>query len=70
MINNEADVVLEELFEPLCNRHQNNLKQLVRFSEFVFDYVNLLCYKCHRVNANCHGSYIDSLHWIKNKKQQ
>ena len=28
-------------------------------SEFVFDYVPLVCYKCHKIN-HC-GSYIDSL---------
>ena len=37
-------------------------------SEFVFDYVQLLYYKCHKVNANHFGSYIDSPNWIKNKK--
>ena len=36
-------------------------------SEFVFDYVQLLYYKCHQVNPNRGGSYIDSPHWIKNK---
>ena len=29
-------------------------------SEFVFDYVYLLCYKCHKINPNRRGSYIDS----------
>ena len=37
-------------------------------SEFVFDYVQLLYYKCHKINANCGGLYIDSPDWIK--KQQ
>ena len=37
-------------------------------SKFVFDYVQLLYYKCHRINPNCGGSYIDSSGWIKNKK--
>ena len=39
-------------------------------SEFVFDYVQLLYYKCHEVNPNRSGSYIDSPDWIRNKKQQ
>ena len=25
-------------------------------------------YKCHKINPNCGGSYIDSPDWIKNKK--
>ena len=37
-------------------------------SEFVFNYIHLLCYKCHKINPNHSGSYIDSLDWIKNKK--
>ena len=37
-------------------------------SQFVFDYVNLLYYKCHKTNPNCGGSYIDSPDQIKNKK--
>ena len=45
-----------------------DLKIKMRNSEFVFDYVHLLHYKCHRINFNCGGSYIDSVDWIKNKK--
>ena len=42
----------------------------MKSSEFVIDYVHLLYYKCHKINANCSysGSYIDSPDWIKNKK--
>ena len=36
----------------------------MKCSEFVFDYVNLLYYKCHKINLNCGGSYIDSPDWI------
>ena len=37
-------------------------------SEFVFNYVQLLYYKCHKINPSCGGSYIDSPDWIKTKK--
>ena len=37
-------------------------------SEFVFDCVHFLYYKCHTVNRNHGGSYIDSPDWIKNIK--
>ena len=40
----------------------------MRESEFVFDYVKLLYCKCHQVNLNCGGSYIESPDWVKNKK--
>ena len=37
-------------------------------SEFVFNYVQLLYYKCHNINPNRDGSYTDSPDWIKSKK--
>ena len=58
---------MKERFDSLKNRYQNNL-ELIKGSEFVFDYVQSLCYKCHKINPNCGGSYIDSLDWIKNRK--
>ena len=46
---------------------QNNLESM-EGSEFVFDYVHLLYYKCHKINLNCGRSYIDSSDRIKSKK--
>ena len=40
----------------------------MRGSEFVFDYVQLLHYKCHKLTLIRRGSFIDSPDWIKNKK--
>ena len=59
MINDEVDEILKELFESLKNRYQNNL-ELMKGSEFVFNYLHLLYYKCQKINPNCGGSYIDS----------
>ena len=67
MINDEANEVVKELFDSLRNRYQNNLESM-QGSKFVFDYVHLLYYKCHKINLNRCGSYIDSPDWIKNKK--
>ena len=67
MINDEADKVIETLFESLKNRCQKNLESM-RGSEFVFNCVHLLYYKCHKINLNGGGSYIDSPDWIKSKK--
>ena len=67
MINDETDEVIKELFDSLKNRYQSNL-ELMKGSEFVFDYVHLLYYKCHKTNPNRGGSYIDSPDWIKDKK--
>ena len=44
MIYNNTAEVIEELFESLLNRYQNNLEKLVKGSEFVFDYTHLLYY--------------------------
>ena len=40
----------------------------MKSSELVLDYVHLFYYKCHKINWNRGGSYIDSPDWIKNKK--
>ena len=67
MINDETDKVIKELFDLVKNRYQNSLESR-KGSEFVFNYFQLLCYKCHRINPNCVGSYIDSPDWLKNNK--
>ena len=55
MINDEVDEVIKERFDSLKNRYQNNLES-VKSREFVFDYVHLLYYKCHKINPNFGGS--------------
>ena len=37
-------------------------------SEFVFDYVHLLYYKCDKINSNFGELYIDFPHWTNNRK--
>ena len=37
-------------------------------SEFVFNYLHLMYYKCHKINLSCGRSYADYPDWIKNKK--
>ena len=68
MISDESDEVIEELFNLFKNRYQNSLPKSMRDSEFVFDYVQLLYNKCHKINLNCVGSYIDFPYWIKKQK--
>ena len=40
----------------------------MRCSNFIFDWVHLLYYKCHIINSKRSGLDIDSFDWIKNKK--
>ena len=65
---NDVDEVANEVFESLRSRYQENLETSMRGSGFVFDSVQLLYYKCHKINFKRGGSYIDSPEWIKKKK--
>ena len=40
----------------------------MRVSEFVFDNIDSLYYKLHKISLNRGGSYIDSPKWLKNNK--
>ena len=44
------------------------ISYLIVFIYCIINVVHLLYYKCHKINPNRGGSYIDSLDWIKNKK--
>ena len=59
---------LKTFFKTLLNRYQNNLEISMRGNDFFFDCIHLLCYKCHKINRNRGGSYVDSPDWMKNKK--
>ena len=60
MINDEANEIIQELSGWLKNIYQNNIES-AKGNRFVFDYVQLLYYKCHKINLNSGESYIDSL---------
>ena len=67
MIKDEADELIKEFFDSLKNRYQNNL-ELMKGSAYFLNYIHLMYYKCHKINPNYGGSYIDPLEWIKNNK--
>ena len=56
MMNDKADEIIEELFDSLKNRYQDNLESM-KGSEFVFAFNQLLYYKCHKIKPNRGGSY-------------
>ena len=69
MIGNETDEMTEELFESLLQKYQQGLEKLMKGSEFVFDSIDLLYYKLHKISLNNRGgSCIDSPEWLENKK--
>ena len=59
MSYNDANEVFDELFESLHSRYQGNLETSMRAKDFIFDSVQLMYYKCRKVNFSCDGSYID-----------
>ena len=67
IINMEANEIIKDLFDSIRSSYQNNLG-LIKGSDFVFDNVYLLYYKCHKKNPIHGGSYIGSPDTIKSKK--
>ena len=68
MIGNETDKISKKHFESLLRKYQEGLEESMKGIEFIFDSVDLLYYKPHRISLNRRGSYIDSPEWLKNKK--
>ena len=66
----DANDVMDKLFKPLRSIYQVNLETSMKGSDFIFDSVQILYYKCHKVNFSRGGSHIDSPDWVKKKNQQ
>ena len=60
--------VTEKLFKSLRSKYQNGLETSMKGSDFIFDSVQLMYYKCHGINFKRGGSYIDSPDGIKKTK--
>ena len=67
MINDKTHPVIEELCQSLFSRYQTRLEASMK-GDFIFDWVFLLYYKCHKTYFKSGGSDIDSLDWKKNKR--
>ena len=65
---NDVNEVVNELFESLLSKYQDNLETSMRGNEFIFHSIHLLYCKCHKVNFKDDGLNIDSPDWIKIKK--
>ena len=68
MIYDKAHAVVDEIFESLLSRYQIGFETSIIESDFIFDSVQLLYYKCHKQNIKRVWSYIKSPYWINNKK--
>ena len=68
MFSDDNDDIIEQLFESLLQKYEENLQNKMRGSEFEFDGVNFLYYDFNKTSINRGGSYIDSRKWLKDKK--
>ena len=64
----DTDEIIKKLFKSLLQRHQENLQEKMRGSDFVFDGVNFLYYDFNKISISKVGSYMDSPKWLKDKK--
>ena len=62
-----TNAVIREIFRSSLHNYQQELK-MIKGSDFVFESVDLMDYKLHRVRLNRGGSYIKSPKWLENKK--
>ena len=62
---NDANEVVNDRFESLCSKYQDNSETSMRRSDATFDSVQLMYCKCYKINFKHGGSYIDSPDWIK-----
>ena len=62
-----TNVIIREIFNSFLNNYQKGLKN-IKGSDFVFESVDLLDYKLHRVRLKRGGSCIKSPKWLENKK--
>ena len=68
MFVDNNDGIIEQLFESLLKKYEENLQNKMRGSEFESDGVNFLYYDFNKTSINRGGSYIDSPKWLKGKK--
>ena len=68
MFGDDNDDIIEQLFESLLKKYEENLQNKMRGSEFEFDGVSFLYCDFNKTSINRGGSYIDSPKWLKDKK--
>ena len=67
MQGEDTNAIIREIFRSFLHNYQQELK-MIKGSDFVFESVDLMDYKLHRVRLNRGGSYIKSPKWLENKK--
>ena len=67
MQGGDTNAIIREIFKSFLHNYQQELK-IIKGSDFVFESVDLLNYKLHRVCLKRGGSYINSPKRLENKK--
>ena len=67
MRGSDTDDIIRELFRSFLHNYQEELK-IIKGSDFVFESVELMDYKLHRVRLRRGRSYVKSPEWLANKK--
>ena len=65
MISNEIDEIIQEIFDFLLEKFLKNLEESTKGTDFVFDSVDLLDYKCDKISLNRATPYTGSPKWLK-----
>ena len=68
MFGDDNDGIIEQLYESLLQKYEENLQNKMKGSDFEFDGVNFLYYDFNKTSINRGGSHIDSPKWLKDKK--
>ena len=66
MRGRDTDDIIKEIFKSFLHNYQEKLK-IIKRSDFVFESVELMVYKLHRVRLRRSGSYIKSHNKLKKK---
>ena len=66
MQGSDTDDIIRELFRYFLHNYQEELK-IIKGSNFIFESVELMDYKLHRVRFRRGGSYIKSPEWLLHK---
>ena len=59
MFRDDNDDIIEQHFESLLQKYEENLQNKMKGSDFEFDDVNFLYYDYNKTSINRSGSYID-----------
>ena len=65
MFGDNNDDIIEQLFESLLQKYEENLQNKMKESDFEFDGVSFLYYDFNKTSINRDGSYIDSPKMVK-----